>query len=81
MLSRMKYKSKVVPVLNWAPRREGVCGSRGIAPRILNLGAYVSSRLQAPAVLTPRIIDLRYPFYNFDNVSSDILFSGCPSLY
>jgi hypothetical protein len=30
-----KGKSKVVPVLNQAPRHEDVLGSGGIAPRIL----------------------------------------------
>jgi len=30
---------KVVPVLNYAPSLEGVLGSRGIVPRILDLGA------------------------------------------
>jgi hypothetical protein len=33
-----KVKGKVVPVLNQAPRHEGVLGSGGIAPRILDLG-------------------------------------------
>jgi hypothetical protein len=34
-----KGKSKVIPALcNWAPRHEGVLGSRSIAPRILHLG-------------------------------------------
>jgi hypothetical protein len=35
---KVKGKGKVVSVFNKAPRREGVCGSGGIAPRI-NFGA------------------------------------------
>jgi hypothetical protein len=36
---KLKFKGKVVPMLNYAPRHENVRGSGGIAPRILNLGA------------------------------------------
>jgi hypothetical protein len=35
---RSVTKGKVVPVLNKAPRHEGVLRSEGIAPRILDLG-------------------------------------------
>jgi len=36
--TKVKGKSKVVSVLNSAPRHEDVWGSEGIVPRIINLG-------------------------------------------
>jgi hypothetical protein len=51
----MYVKGKVVPVLNYAPRHEGVLGSGGTAPRILwpRHKMEMSGRLHAPATLLP----------------------------
>jgi len=60
----LESKSKVVPVLNEAPCREDVWGSRGIAPRILNL----STRWRRVVSFTPRLLCPRRksPWYPMD---------------
>jgi hypothetical protein len=52
---KVKGKDEVVPVLNYAPRHEGVLGSGGIAPRIFRPRHWmeVSGQLHAPAALPP----------------------------
>jgi hypothetical protein len=55
---------KVVPVLNQAPRHEGVLESEGIAPRILDLG----SRWRWVVSFTPRPLysQGKSPWYPLD---------------
>jgi len=51
-----KYHTmKTYPLLNYVPRSGNVLGSRGIAPRILDLGIRwkVGGQLHAPATLPP----------------------------
>jgi hypothetical protein len=59
-----KVKGKVFPVLSWAPRREDVLGSGGIAPRILDLG----TRWRWVASLTSRPLypQGKSPWYPLD---------------
>jgi hypothetical protein len=56
---KIEVKVKTYLVLNWAPRNTDVCGSRGMAPRVLNLssggGDWLASRYSrfTPEEITP----------------------------
>jgi hypothetical protein len=59
---KVKGKGKVVPVFNWALRHEGILGSGGIAPRIIDLGTIWKCVVRfTPRPLYPLGKSPRYP--------------------